>query len=191
MLGYADESGEPGVRKSKHDYFVFCIVLLKDKKQVSMIEKQIMDFRLKNGLLEDHEFHYAKDSKKLRLAFAKFLAELDFGFLIVSIKKDNTRTTASFARMASLVLSLFSKHGIDARVLMDINPKLFKELRCQKKKFTMDLHFAERKSQSSDLIQVADYVAAIYTRALKHPQDKSILQFYSLISKKQIDSIEE
>lgn len=32
MLGYADESGEPGIKKNDNDYFMFCVVLIKNRE---------------------------------------------------------------------------------------------------------------------------------------------------------------
>ena len=104
MLGYADESGEPGIKKNDNDYFVFCIVLVKNREKALDISKAIIGFRNKLGLPSDHEFHYSTDSKKTKDEFAKFINALNFQFISVAIKKDRYQKTASFARMAELVL---------------------------------------------------------------------------------------
>lgn len=186
ILGYADESGEPGVKKNDHDYFVFCVIFIGNKEELSKIEKKIKIFRKKHGLPDDHEFHYAKDSKKTRFAFVKFISGLSFEFLFVAIKKDNYRDTASFANMADLTLSLLEKKGLNVNVIMDINPGLYKELRGRKKKYAVNLRFSERQSHANDLIQVADYVTTLSTRALKYPQKLGVTEMYSLIAKKRI-----
>ena len=191
FLGYADESGEPGLKKSGHDFFVFCIVLLKSEKELDKIQKKIMRFRAKNDLPEDHEFHFATDSNKIRPAFTKFIGNLDFDFISISIKKNNLRNTASFRNMASLVLKLLNNKQIEAKIVMDVNPALYRELRSQKKNYVNKLHFTERKSHASDMIQIADYVTALRTRALKYPSKKEVADMYGVISSKMIGEIEK
>ena len=133
MLGYADESGEPGIKKNDNDYFVFCVVLIKNREQALDISNAINGFRRELGLSLDHEFHYSTDSKKTREEFAKFINTLNFQFINVAIKKDRYRKTASFVRMAELVLDLLDKHNLNAQVVMDTNPRLCKKLKTQKK----------------------------------------------------------
>ena len=184
MLGYADESGEPGVKKNEHDYFVFCVILVKDKEQALKIQEKMAKFRKANNLSEDHEFHYVTDSKKVRPAFAKFIKSLDFKVLSVSIKKDDFRGTASFANMSELALELLEKKNVDVSALMDVNPRLCRELNVRKKNYAVKLHFKEAKSHANDLIQVADYVVALRARFLKYPKNSKIAEAYYAISGK-------
>lgn len=190
MLGYADESGETGVKKNENDYFVFCIVLMKDQNQAQKIEEKIAKFRQANNLPSDHEFHYATDSKKTRAAFINFIKGLNFEFISVSIKKDGFRNTASFATMSNLVLRLFEEKQINVGVLMDSNPRLCRELRVRRKEYATDSYFRERKSHASDLIQLTDYVVALRTRFLKYRYKKSVAESYNLIIDKMVGSIE-
>ena len=53
VLGYMDESGEPGVAKNLHDYFVVCIVIVDDREKSLKLSARLNDFRLKNNLPED------------------------------------------------------------------------------------------------------------------------------------------
>lgn len=190
MLGYADESGEPGVKKNDNDFFVFCIVLINNRDQLQSCVQKINRFRASHHLPLDHEFHYATDSKRTRALFINFIHSLDIKFLSISIKKNTARNTASFAKMAKFTLELLEKKIIDATILMDINPSLYAELRRQKKNYETILHIAERKSQSNDLIQVADYVTALRTRFLKYPTKQGTVEAYSKIANRLIGSIE-
>ena len=189
MFGYADESGEPGIKKNDNDYFVFCIVLLKDKYKMEKIRDSIVKFRERFGLPENHEFHYATDSKKTRKEFATFIDSLDYSCISISIHKNKHQQTASFARMADLTLDALEKHRIDANVIMDINPRLYKELRVRKRSRNINLRFAERRSRGNDLIQLADYVTAFRTRCLKYPYKSNTRAMFSLIEKKILEDI--
>ena len=190
MFGYADESGEPGVMKNEHDYFVFCIVLFENREEALKCSGKIDEFRRKNNLSETHEFHFIKDSKKTRPAFVDFIERLNFSFISVAIKKNHLRNTASYKNMSELVLETLAKKHIDANAEMDKNPKLYKELCSCKKNYAIKLYLAEKESRGNNLIQLADYVAALKTRFLKYPQKVSVINAYSKIAKKSIGSIE-
>ena len=189
MLGYADESGEPGIKKNDNDYFVFCVVLIKNREQALDISNAINGFRRELGLSLDHEFHYSTDSKKTREEFAKFINTLNFQFINVAIKKDRYRKTASFVRMAELVLDLLDKHNLNAQVVMDTNPRLCKKLKTQKKEYNLRVSFSEKKSRGNELIQLADYVTALKTRYIKYPHRKTVVEQYGFIAKKSLDEI--
>ena len=189
MLGYADESGEPGRRKNDNDYFCFCIVLFNDRKQALRCSERIDEFRIKHHLEENHEFHFATDSKKTKSAFVSFLGEFDFTYVFVSIKKTADYRTASFNEMSKQALTLLERNGIDANIVMDINPRLYKEFRTRKKEYSVKLHFSEKKSRGNNLIQLADYVVAITTRHIKHPKSSATKKMCSFISDKLIDDI--
>ena len=191
MFGYADESGEPGVKKNENDFFVFCIVLFKDKHEIEKAHRKIVRFRKKYSLPEDHEFHFATDSKRIRLEFVKFVHNLNFEYLSISIKKDSTKNKASFIKMAKLVLKLIEEKQINATIVMDVNPSLYSELRRHKKDYDITLHISESKSHSNDFIQVADYVTAIHTRYLKYPEKRSTAEAYASIVKKMVGFIKE
>ncbi len=190
LLGYADESGEPGVMKNEHDYFVFCIVLFKNRQSAQKCEAEINSFRNKNHLSEDYEFHYVKNSKRIKVAFVGFIKKTQFSFISISIKKNHLRNTASYRRIAELTLELLSQKGIDANIMMDNNPSLYKELRLQKKKYRVQLHFSEKESRGNNLIQLADYVTALRARVLKQPNKKTVIDQYRVISGKVIGAIE-
>ena len=189
MLGYADESGEPGIKKNEHDYFLFCIVLLDNKEQALEIDERIAVFREDNLLSDTHEFHYATDSKRIRARFASLVSRLDFRFVSISIKKDNYQKTASFGNMSTYIMDVLERNGFDVKIIMDTNPRLKKELCSKKKNYKVDVRFSEKKSRGNSLIQVADYVTAIKARYLKNSSKKGVKQMYSRIMGKLVDEI--
>ena len=190
LFGYADESGEPGIKKNEHDYFVVCIVLFKNRQDALKCSDAIGAFRIKQSSSDRHEFHFVTDSKKTKPAFIKFISKLDFKFISVSIKKDYLHGTASYKNMAELILELIEKKQMNANINIDKNPALYKELRSRKKKYSVELHFAEKESRGNNLIQLADYVTALRTRYLKYPYKTNVNEGYSKISKKLIGSFE-
>lgn len=190
MFGYADESGEPGVAKSDHDYFTFCIVLFKNREKAIEASMLIDEFRRKNRLSETHEFHYTTDSKKVRPQFIKLLEKLDFQFISVSIKKNSSRDTASYNKLANNVLTILAKHDICANISIDTNPLLYSQLKLQKKNCPAILHFSEKRSRGNNLIQIADYVTALRTRYVKFPNKNSAQNLYRQIEGKRLDSLD-
>ena len=190
MYGYADESGEPGVMKNEHDYFVFCIVLFDNRQKALECSSMIDAFRRTHHLSETHEFHYSKDSRKTRAAFGKFIRKQDFAFVSAAIKKNHLRNTASYRRMSELVLDVLSKKHISADIIMDKNPRLYKELRTHKKYYHVELHFVEKESRGNNPVQLADYVTAFRARFLKYPSKAGVAEQYSNIANKSIGSVE-
>ena len=190
MFGYADESGEPGVKKSDHDYFVFCIVLFKDRQAAEKCSNKIDEFRQIMGLPDGYELHFSNNPKNVKAEFVKFLKKIDFEFLSISIKKTSHRNDASYMGMAELVLEILSRKHIAVNIEMDKNPGLYRELRKKKKLYDTDVHFAEKESRGNNLIQLADYVTALRTRALKYPQKSGTVEMYGGISKKVVGIVE-
>ena len=190
MFGYADESGEPGVMKNAHDYFVFCIVLFNSREKALECSSLIDNYRRKKTLSETHEFHFVKDSKKTRSAFVDFIGSLNFHYISVAIKKDHLRNTASYKKMSELVLESLDKKHINAKIDMDKNPRLYRELRAHKNDYSIKLHITEKESRGNNLIQLADYVVALKARFLKYPQKTGVIKAYSKIAMKSIYSLE-
>lgn len=190
MFGYADESGEPGVKKSDHDYFVFCVVLFKDRLAAEKCSNAIDEFRQELRLPINHEFHFVTDSKKTRPAFSDFIKKLDFEFVSASIKKTNMKSDASYVVLASLVLDILDKKYSNINIVMDRNPSLYKELRSLKNGYSSEYHFSEKESRGNNLIQLADYVTALRARFLKYPQKIGVAEAYARIAKKAVGVIE-
>lgn len=183
-FGYADESGEPGIGKNDHDYFVFCIVIVDNLEKANKISAKIQQLRQKLGLPYDYEFHYIDNSKKVRAEFIDLIDKLDFIFISVSIKKTNYRNFASVKNLAKQTLEILNRNGLNLSLEMDKNPSLYREIRTQKKNYSITLHCSEKESRGYDMIQLADYVTALRTRYLKYPTKVSVCDAYSKISKK-------
>lgn len=183
-FGYADESGEPGVTKNSHDYFVFCVVIFKNRAAALDVSDQIEDFRKAYSLPDNFELHYAKNPKKIRLAFVDYISKLNFNFFYVSIKKDGSRATASFSKMTSLLLESLQTTAPKLKLEMDKNPRLYKEIRSRKKSYSILLHVAEKDSRGHNLIQLADYVTSLQSRFLRFPHSSSAEELYKKISNK-------
>lgn len=186
--GYADESGEPGVGKNDHDYFVFCIIIINNLAEANKISDKIQKLKDDLKLPSNYEFHYIDNSKKVRAAFMDLIGRLDFRYIDVYIKKNNYRNYASVKNLSSLVLESLEKNSLNLSLEMDKNPSLYKEIRKQKKNYDIVLHCSEKESRGNNMIQLADYVTAIRTHYLKNSTKKDNRNAYLKIIKKRIDA---
>ena len=190
MFGYMDESGMPGVALNSRDYFVVCVVVVRDREESLNLSDAIDDYRRTNNLPNDYEFHYIDNSKKVRAGFIGLIKYLDFGVVAVSIKKNRLKQHASYAEMAKLLLEQLAQNCPGISIEMDKNPNLYKELRSQKNCYDGTMHFKEKESRGHNLIQLADYVTAIKTRALKHNGKTSTGEVYKSIADKIIGAVD-
>lgn len=187
--GYLDESGAPGVARCIGDCLLVSLVVFESKEVRDASVEKIEELRRKLKLPEDYEFHCSSNSTRPQAEFLKLLAELDFRFITVAIRKNDFKKTASYARLAKLMVDEIEKHFPEMKIEMDSNPTLHAELRKQLRESRINgIRIRERDSRNSLLVQVADYVANISGKKVKNtPKAREL---YGPIVKKVLTFIE-
>lgn len=181
VFGYMDESGAPGVKSYKNDYFVLSLVVFGSEEVRDESIAKIDLLREKLRLPDDYEFHCSSNSTKPQMEFMKTLSSLNFRFITIAIRKNDFRKTASYVRISGLMMDEIEKHFPNIKIEMDSNPVLYSELRkrIRERKLKM-VKIRERNSRHSRLIQVADYVANISAKKVKNtPKSREL---YNIIA---------
>lgn len=173
---FIDESGSPGVAQSENDYFLIAAILLNGLESVEKIEKEIDIFRIRADLPSDYEFHRSTNSKKVREKFGKLVASLDYSFMVSYRKKTNNARDTNYDSIAKeIVDNMIDEYDEPIKLYMDTNPLLAKALR-RYAKGRLKMLVTERRSHSSNLIQLADYVANIYAGYLRNRKADMIVR---------------
>lgn len=187
--GYLDESGAPGVAKCVGDYLLVSLVVFESKETRDKSAEAVEELRKRLKLPEDYEFHCSSNSTRPQMEFLKLLAGLDFRFITVAIHKNDFKKTASYARLARLIMGEIKKRFPEIKIEMDSNPTLRAELRRAMREEKMNgVKIRERNSKDSLLVQVADYVANISGKKVKNtPKAREL---YGLIARKVLAFVE-
>lgn len=167
MFGYMDESGAPGTARNTNDYLLVSLVLFASREAADKCSRAIDHLRQKMKLPENYEFHFSRNANWSREALLSLITNLDFRFITVAIKKDGFRRTASYARIATLLAREIAAHSTTINIEMDSNPILQKELLGQAKANQLKITLKAKRSKNHNLLQLADYVAALSLRKIK------------------------
>lgn len=189
IFGYIDESGAPGVASHKNDYLVAALVVFGSEENCNKSIAKINSLKEKLHLPEDYEFHCSSNSTRPQTEFMKNLSSLDFRFIVVAIRKNDFRKTASYVRLSSLMVDEIEKRFPEIKIEMDSNPTFYAELRKRiRERNLRSVKIRERNSRHSRLVQVADYVVNISAKKAKNtPKSR---EWYSFIAKKVLAFIE-
>ena len=89
MLVFVDESGDTGMQQAGSDLFTVSLVVFEDHDQAQAVDNRINLLRQELGLPADFEFHFGKNSNKIRFEFLKAIAPYEFwcyGFVVNKAK---------------------------------------------------------------------------------------------------------
>ena len=192
MLGFFDESGDPGLKvgRGSSRYFVAAIVTFVDESEATRCDRRIDSLRNESGLSHSYEFHYGKNSRKYRDAFLRAVDAYTFGYHAVVLDKDPAKLANAgigsgdlYNYVLGLLFGMAREHLRELTVVMDSRGS---------RKFRADiatylgnsLKAAGREgvikrlniqdSHRNNLLQLADYVASILNRVAegdKYAQD--------------------
>lgn len=159
---YIDESGNPSLSNPKP--FIVAMVIMDSMEDVLVVEKKIEELKRENGISQDYEFHYSRNTAKRRNMFMVFIARNIKRFIAFVIKKN--KECDALAEAADLVSCYLDKKE-KYKIKLDINPHLFKELKKALKQQDIIAKISQVKSDNNPLIRVADYVAGATSDGLK------------------------
>jgi len=183
MYGFLDESGSVGVAQNDNDFLVVALVLFQDKEAVGRCSAAMDRLRTRLGKTDTYEFHCSNNASATKAGLLKLLPSLDFQFISIAIRKNDFKKTASYSRMADLLVREISHYCPEVKIEMDSNPTLYAEMRKQLKLNKLHKSKVKQvKSHSSNPVQLADYVANI--SAKKARQTPASLDWYRPIAKK-------
>ncbi len=183
--GFVDESGSPGVAVNSNDFLIVSLVLFDARDDADKCSDAMNGLRTKLRLKRDYEFHCSRNASIAKAGMLQLISRQSFSVITVSIKKNQTKRTASYARIAQLLIQQLEQFTEEIEIKMDSNPILYKELkrasRASKLKYAS---LKQVKSHTDNLVQFADYIVNIFAKKMKVVERSS--EFYRPLLKKRV-----
>ena len=168
LYGFVDESGTAGVQVGENEYLTLSLIIFDSVEDMKSVHKKYSDLRKKIGRSKTYEFHYTHNKPVTREKVFNTISGIDFEFATFSVKKDRTKGHASFATLAVMMVDFLIERNNVAKILIDTNPILLKELnKIKKAKKIQNLRFQESDSSEIDCLQLADYVVGAHSRIIR------------------------
>lgn len=190
MLVFIDESGDSGLKieSGSSRYFVVSLVIFEENDEAVACDQRIQLLKKEIGWTRGSEFHFKKNSDRIRKIFLRAVSPYNFFYYGVVINKDpkklwgeGFRNKESFYKYAcGLVFENAKEKIANATIVIDesgsldfkrkLGQYLRRKMNCRDKivgKVKM------QRSVSNNLLQLADYVASIINRSIQNKKKKS------------------
>ena len=190
MLGYFDESGDPGVKIANRSsrYFVVALVTLDENDVALQCDRQIDELRRELPVANNYEFHFANNSKRVRETFLEAVHTFAFQYHLFALDKDPGELyrlsfdsgNELYRYVAGRVVENASPYLRDASVTIDKRgDRRFRRELSQQLRRSATTRSGERAirrikyqdSRNDNLLQLADYVVSIGNRAMLGRKD--------------------
>ena len=190
MLAFIDSSGDPGRKLWKNSSrFLVTAVVVFDDIAAANCDRAIDQLRVGLSLPFDYEFHFARNSNRIRGLFLEEISKHPFSYYVFALeKRPDVLEALGLATNTSVVdyaitrtIDISSGILLNARVVIDGN-KGDREFRNRLKvqlrrailqpasnRFIREVRI--RDSRKDNLLQVADYIAGISNREISGSRD--------------------
>ena len=202
MLVFIDESGDSGLKidQGSSRYFTIVLVVFKDHQEALDCDEKINQLRKEINWAKNSEFHFKRNSDKIRKKFLKLIIKFDFFYYALVINKDKSKlwgegfkNKESFYKYACWLVFENAKSSLKmATVILDESGSLdFKRQLAKyiRKKTNKNEKIVKKvkmqKSTGNNLLQLADYVAGAVNRSIKDKKKDSGC-YRKIIIKKEI-----
>ncbi len=202
MLVFIDESGDSGLKidKGSSRYFTIGMVVFGDNEEAVACDQRIQLLKKEIGWSNKSEFHFKRNSNKIRDIFLRAIVPYNFFYYGMVINKDPKKlwgdgfnNKESFYKYTcGLIFENAKEKLINATVVidesgsLDFKNKLGKYLRNKANQEERIIKKVKmQKSESNNLLQLADYVASSISRSILNKKKKSD-EFRRIISHREI-----
>lgn len=185
MLVFIDESGDPGLKieKGSSRFFTVSLVIFEDRDEALACDQRIGLLKKELGWEMNSEFHFKRNSDKVRRAFLQAIAPYNFFYYGIVINKDpkklwgdGFRNKKSFYKYACGLVFQNAKDKLENSIVvidksgnLDFRRQLAKYLRKrineENKKLIKKVKM--QRSDGNNLLQLADYVAGVINRSVQ------------------------
>ncbi|MEN9557756.1 MAG: hypothetical protein RL141_125 [Candidatus Parcubacteria bacterium] len=193
MLVFIDESGDPGLRieAGASRSFTVGLVVFENEADAHACDQRITALRRELGWSEKAEFHFRRNSDRIRETFLRAVAPQPFFYYGVVIQKDAAgiwreafkEKEAFYHYVCGLVLESAKETLRDAIVVIDrsggwdFRRRLSAQLK-RKSNISGSLikKVKMQDSKSNNLLQLVDYVASVINRAATGEKNGALLR---------------
>lgn len=200
MLIFIDESGDPGLRieKGSSRFFTIALVVFEDNDEAEACDKRIELLKRELGWNSKSEFHFKRNSKKVRETFLKAVSPYNFFYYGIVINKDlkklwgeGFKDKQSFYKYACSLVFENAKEKLDKAIILidesgslefkrQLGTYLKRRMNTDSKKLIKKVKM--QRSTSNNLLQLADYISGVINRSIQK-KDKT---FRRIISHREI-----
>jgi len=183
MLAFIDESGDPGLKieKGSSRYFTIALVVFEDKNEALSCDQRIQLLKKEIGWSETSEFHFKRNSDKIRRAFLQAVSPYNFVYYGIVINKDprklwgeGFKNKESFYKYACGLVFENAKEKLNRAIVvidksgnLDFRDHLAKYLR-RKVNGGIIRKVKMQRSDGNNLLQLVDYVAGVINRSVQN-----------------------
>lgn len=203
MLVFIDESGDSGfkLREGSSRFFTVALVVFEDHDDAIACDQRIQLLKRELGWKENDEFHFSRNREKIRKAFLEAVAPYNFFYYGIVLNKDikklwgkGFRDKSSFYKYACGLVFENAKEKLQhATVVIDASGSL--EFKSQLQRYLrrrVNQSLTEKvirkvkmqRSQSNNLLQLADYIAGVIHRTVQKKKDAA--GYHKIISHREI-----
>lgn len=189
-LVFIDESGDPGLKidKGSSRYFSIGLVIFQDDSEATACDQRIELLKRELGWGPRSEFHFKRNSDKVRMTFLKGVSLYNFFYYGIVINKDpkklwgdGFKNKQSFYKYASGLVFENAKERLENAIVTvdksgndEFRRQLGKYLNSRMNNSTRVIKKVKmQRSESNNLIQLADYVAGAINRSIMNKKKKS------------------
>ncbi|MBU1118638.1 DUF3800 domain-containing protein [Patescibacteria group bacterium] len=203
MLVFIDESGDSGMnqKQGSSKFFTVALVVFEDKEEAIACDRSIDELKRKLDWRQNSEFHFKVNSNKVREMFLRSIAKYNFFYYGIVINKnpkklwgEGFKDKSSFYKYTcGLVFQNASQQLQNSTVIIDqtgsldfkrqLGTYLRRKMNYDKTKVIRKVKM--QRSESNNLLQLADYVAGSINRSLSE-RKKHYNVFRKLISHREI-----
>lgn len=183
MLVFIDESGDSGLKieKGSSRYFTVGLVVFEDNDEALACDQRIKLLKKELGLPENYEFHFKRNSDKVRRAFLAAVSPYGFFYYGIVINKnpeklwgEGFRNKESFYKYACGLVFENAKEKLEKATVvidesgnLDFKRQLAKYLR-RKIGSGIIKKVKMQRSEGNNLLQLADYTASVINRSVQN-----------------------
>lgn len=202
MLVFIDESGDTGFKFDigSSSFFTIVLVVFEDRNEALACDKKIASLRPEVGWKDGDEFHFKSNSDKIRKKFFKAIESYNFFYYGIVINKKlgnalgiNFKNKEYFYKyVCGLIFENAKDKLMNAVVIIDksggteFRNKLSVYLRKKINKTERIIKEVKmQKSNSNNLLQLADYVAGALNKSIQDQKSEADV-YRNLISHREI-----
>ncbi len=200
MLAFLDESGDTGRKTNKGSsaYFVVSIITFLDDDEALACDRRIDLLRTELRLSPNYEFHFSRNSRRVKKAFLEAMIPYNFSIVTVCIDKDPAKlygdgfnVKSSFYKYACQMVTTNALPYLNNAILVvdkSGSATFQTELKRYLKKVMKDENadkikkIKAQESHKNNLLQLVDYCVSIANRKMQNKADAE--DFYKYISPK-------
>jgi len=200
MLAFIDESGDPGLKigGGSSRYFTIALVVFEDKNEALDCDQRIYLLKKEIGWNKKDEFHFKRNSDKIRRVFLKSVSPYNFFYYGIVINKDpkklwgeGFKNKESFYKYACGLVFENAKEKLNkATVIIDKSGNLdFRHHLARYLRRKMNSGIIKKvkmqRSDGNNLLQLADYIAGVINRSIQNKK-KWVDDYRKIIAHREI-----